>query len=67
MQLIETPQMAALRAAVEETLAGLQAQANGLRWQVASLQAQNRLLAGHASDLLEMVQRLEAQLGREAA
>ena len=57
MQLIETPQMAALRAAVEETLAGLQAQANGLREQVASL----------ASDLLEMVQRLEAQLGREAA
>lgn len=67
MVLIETTQMQALRMAMEDTIHSLHQRAWNLTEQVDALQAQNRLLAGHVCDLLEMVRRLEAQLGREAA
>lgn len=64
---IETPELKALRLGLQETIAGLHRRAATLAEQVELLQAQNRLLAGHVSDLLEMVGRLQAALAERQA
>ncbi len=64
---VETTEMRALRVGFAQTIVSLHNQADALRQQCEGLQAQNRELSGHVSDLLEMVQRLEAALSARAA
>jgi cell division protein FtsB len=64
---IETPELRALRVGLAQTIAGLHDQVRTLQAQGEALAAQNRQLAGHVSDLLEMVGRLQAAVRSQEA